>query len=87
MIKKSLNLQPITLRERLLRVSRMPALSLACALGSSGCASAPLVVRPIPVQLRPPPAELMEPEPPNLRQRLQQLYTPSQPTETAQRQS
>lgn len=59
----------------------MSALSLICALAISGCASkSPLVVQPNPVRLEPPPAELMEPEQPNLRQRLQQLFGQSPQT-------
>lgn len=61
----------------------MSALSLICALAISGCASkSPLVVQPNPVRLEPPPAELMEPEQPNLRQRLQQLSGQSPQTVT-----
>ncbi len=59
------------------------ALLLICALAISGCASkSPLVVQPNPVRLEPPPAELMEPEQPNLRQRLQQLSGQSPQTAT-----
>lgn len=62
----------------------MLGLLLICALGLSACASkSPLVVRPNPVQLEPPPAELMEPEQPNLRQRLRQLSGESPETATA----
>lgn len=61
----------------------MSALLLICGLAISGCASkSPLVVRPDPVRLSPPPAELMEPEQPNLRQRLQQLSGESPQTAT-----
>ena len=61
----------------------MSALLLTCGLAISGCASkSPLVVRPDPVRLSPPPAELMEPEQPNLRQRLQQLSGESPQTAT-----
>jgi hypothetical protein len=62
----------------------MPALLLICALAISGCASkSPLVVQPHPIHLEDPPPELMEPEQPNLRQRLQQLSGPSPLTVTA----
>lgn len=66
----------------------MSALLLICGLAISGCASkSPLVVRPDPVRpdpvrLSPPPAELMEPEQPNLRQRLRQLSGESPQTAT-----
>ena len=64
--------------------SGMPALLLICALAISGCASkSPLVVQPHPIHLEDPPPELMEPEQPNLRQRLQQLSGPSPLTVTA----
>lgn len=54
--------------------SGMPALLLTFALAISGCASkSPLVVQPNPIHLEDPPPELMEPEQPNLRLRLQQL--------------
>lgn len=57
--------------------------SLICALAISGCASkSPPVVLPSPVRLEPPPAELMEPEPQTLRQRLRQLSGPSPQTAT-----
>ena len=48
----------------------------------AGCASKLPPVVPVPPRLAQPPAELMEPRTPNLRQRLQQLSTPSQPTAT-----
>lgn len=64
---------------------RMSALLLICGLVISGCASEcpPVPLLPKPVQLNPPPPELMEPEQPNLRQRLQLLFGELQPTETA----
>ena len=62
----------------------MRALLLTFALAISGCASkSPLVVQPRPIHLEDPPPELMEPEQPNLRQRLQQLSGPSPLTVTA----
>jgi hypothetical protein len=62
----------------------MLGLLLICGLALSGCASkSPLVLQPKPIRLEPPPAELMEPETPNLRQRLQQLSGPSPQTGTA----
>jgi len=62
----------------------MRALWLTFALAISGCASkSPLVVQPNPIHLEDPPPELMEPEQPNLRQRLQQLSGPSPLTVTA----
>lgn len=62
----------------------MSALLLICGLAISGCASkSPLVVQPNPIHLEDPPPELMEPEQPNLCQRLQQLSGPSPLTVTA----
>lgn len=59
------------------------ALLLIFALAISGCASkSPLVVLTQPVRLSPPPAELMEPEAPNLRQRLLLLSGESPGTAT-----
>lgn len=64
--------------------SGMLALLLTFALAISGCAfKSPLVVQPNPIHLEDPPPELMEPEQPNLRQRLQQLSGPSPLTVTA----
>ena len=61
---------------------------LTCALAMSGCASQlqgavqPVAVaRPV---LAPPPAELMEPEQPNLTDRLLTLFSPSPETGTGQ---
>ena len=57
--------------------------SLICVLATAGCCSkSGVVVSPDPVRLTPPPAELMVKREPNLRQRLEQLSGPSQPTET-----
>lgn len=62
----------------------MSALLLICGLAISGCASkSPLVVQPNPIHLEDPPPELMEPEQPNLRQRLLQLSGQSPLTVTA----
>jgi len=56
---------------------------LICVMVLAGCASQqPIVVQPKPVTLTPPPPELMEPEVPNLRQRLQQLSGESPETAT-----
>lgn len=61
----------------------MRALLLTFALAISGCASkSPLVGQPRPIHLEDPPPELMEPEQPNLRQRLQQLSGESPQTAT-----
>lgn len=83
MTKTSLTSAPTSPSNKLRRRLLMLLSLLLCAVGTAGCASkSPLIVRPSPPVLEPPPPELMKPVQPNLRQRLEQVFTPSPRTAT-----
>lgn len=83
MTKTSPTFAPTSPSNKLRRKQLMLLSLLICAAGTAGCVSkSPLIVRPSPPVLEPPPPELMKPVQPNLRQRLEQVFTPSPQTAT-----
>jgi hypothetical protein len=82
MNKLSLNSASISPRSKRLSMLLIPLLCLLFSPALTGCVSKSQVVKPDPPKLNPPPAEWMVVRQPNLRQRLQQLFTESPLTAT-----